>query len=176
MIDHSSNIIEWRFERTKSHENERLVFFYCSRKKGEKTTALEVFRSFVAQLSVSDNGLLISPSVMNRYYKDENISLTIEECSDLLVNLVKNYHQTTVIVDALDECDDAYVLLSHLKSLLECTRGAENSIRLFLSSRNHIEVSYYFSGCEELKLENSKNLTLEDMKVYIETQVKEEKK
>lgn len=173
MNNHRSNIIEWQFKRIQSKEKEILAFFYCSRNQGEKTTSLEVLRSFIAQLARSDDGLSISPLVKPEYEKRQKVPIKLDECSSLLARLVNEHQQTTFIVDALDECDDAAALLIHLKHFWDLISGAKTSVRLFLSSRNQVEVFDQFPGCKKLELEKCKDERLEDMKVYIETQVRE---
>lgn len=110
---------------------------------------------------------------MEKYKSDTRLSFNIEECADLLINLINEYHQTTFIVDALDECDDPHLLLLRLKFLWKHVSKTKKSIKFFLSGRNQIEVFFHFPNCEKLELENLKHLTIEDMKNYIQSQVKE---
>lgn len=173
MDNHRSSIIEWQFKRIQSREKERLVFFYCSRNHREETTSLEVLRSFIAQLSKSDGNLPISPLVKTEYEKRKKVPLKLDECSSLLAHLVSEHQHTTFIIDALDECDDAATLLIHLKYFWKLISEAKISVRLFFSSRNQVEVHDQFPDCKKLELDNWKYLRSEDMKVYIETQVRE---
>lgn len=176
MGNRRSNIIEWHFKRIQSREKECLAFFYCSRNHGEKTTSIEVLRSLIAQLAKSDDSLSISPLVKTEYEKRENKPLGLNECSSLLARLVNGHQQTAFIIDALDECDDAATLLLHLKHFWELISEAQNSVRLFFSSRNQVEVRDQFPDCKKLGLETCIHPRSEDMKVYIETQVREREK
>lgn len=173
MDNHRSSIIEWHFKRIRSKEKDKLVFFYCSRNHREKTSSLEVLRSFIAQLAQSNDSLSISPLVKTLYEKREKVPLKLDECSNLLARLVSEHQQTTFIIDALDECDDAATLLIHLKYFWKLISEAENCVRIFFSSRNQVEVFDQFPDCTRLELDNCKLSTSGDMKVYIETQVRE---
>lgn len=173
--DHRSSIIEWQYKKTQSMEKERLAFFYCSRKKEEKTTSFEVLCSLLAQLARIDNGISISPLVRNMYDKREMNPIKIQGCSDLLADLIKEYRRTIFIIDALDECEDADTLLLHLKHLYDNIPNARNLIKIFFSSRYNIDVAEYFSDCEKLELETCRYLKYDDMKFYIETQIKDRK-
>jgi hypothetical protein len=71
----------------------------------------------------------------------------------------------TIIIGALDECADYWVLLEGLEKL----RGASprNHVLFFLSSRMHIELSKYFPQCTIVGLEGNS----QDIEHYIKTQM-----
>ena len=110
-----------------------------------------------------------------RYERGIKIPLKINECCNLLAGLINEHQQITFIIDALDECDDAETLFIHLNHFLKLVSGIKYSVRFFFSSRHQIEVCEQFPDCEKMKLEKCRDLTNEDMKVYIETQVRERK-
>ena len=92
--------------------------------------------------------------------------IELQECSDLLVRLVKEHEKITFIVDALDECEDADELLLHLKDV--CRKSVK-----FFSSRNQVQIDKAFPNCGKLELDSHKHLTVKDMKDYVNSQVKE---
>ena len=142
------------------------MFFYCSGKKSGRVTSFEVLRSFIAQLAKSIDGSPTSPVIDDEYESREIRPVEIQECSDLLVRLVKEYENTTFIVDALDECENADELLLHLADL------HRNSAKFFFSSRDQVQVDNTFPDRDILELDNHKDLTVKDMKRYVTTQVK----
>lgn len=143
------------------------MFFYCSRKQAGRTTSLEVLRSFVAQLTKSIDGSPTSPVIDNEYEDRKQRSFEIQECSELLVRLVKEHKNTTFIVDALDECENADELLLHLRDV------HRKSVKFFFSSRNQVKVGNAFSKYQKLELDSRKDLTSKDMENYVTSQVKE---
>ena len=142
------------------------MFFYCSRKQGGRTTSLEVLRSFIAQLAKCTDGFSTSSVIEGIYQSRKGRSIEIQECSDLLVMLSKEYEKITFIVNALDECENADELL-HLKDV------NRKSVKFFFSSRNQVKVCRIFPKCAKLELDSQKELVLKDMKIYVASQVKE---
>lgn len=128
-------------------------------------TSLDVLRSLIAQLTPSNNDSSISQTIEYEYKRRERRPIEIQECSDLLARLVDEHENTTFIIDALDECDDADALLLHLRKLCGKT------VKFFLSSRHQVMVDDAFPSCNKLELENCKDLTLEDMDIYVRTQI-----
>jgi hypothetical protein len=146
--------------------NERLAFFYCSRDK--EYTSIDVFRSLVAQLSTSANGESITPDI--KAYYESNIRqhpkgsiLSLEQCENYMVDFINLYGSTTVVIDALDECcPSAAKLLLHLKNVSERSQ----KLKLFLSSRDDVPVSEYFSEGVQIRVHSTENS--EDIKSFIE--------
>lgn len=143
------------------------MFFYCSRKKSGRTTSLEVLRSFIAQLTKSIDGSPTLSMIDNEYQSRKKRSIEIQECSDLLMRLVKEHENTTFIVDALDECENADELLLHLKEV------CRQPVKIFFSSRNQVKIGDAFPESEKLELDSYKDLVVEDMRRYITSQVRE---
>lgn len=154
-------------KKSQSRKGERLVFFYCSKKQAGRTTSLEVLRSFIAQLTKSIDGSFTPSMIEGLYESRKKCPIEIQECSDLLVRLLKEHEKTTFVVDALDECEDADKLLLNLKN------SARNSVKFLFSSRNQVQVDKTFPSCRKLELDSQKDWTVEDMKTYVTSQVKE---
>lgn len=172
LTQNRSHVIEWHLEKIQSSTTERLVFFYCSQKRGKRTPPEDIFRSLVAQLAQSVDGSSIARSVKREYENREKSELSLDECRHLLVGLVGLYQQTTVVVDALDECEDHTRLLLNLEMV---SRNAPKAIKFFFSSRTNVKLPEDFPTWEKLELDSQKSLTVEDMKTYIQTQVKDRK-
>lgn len=166
MICHSSNIIEWHFNYSQSQEKERLAFFYCSEKRGERTTSLEVLRSFIAQLIKSADDSTIIPVIEDEYKQRQKRPIEIQECLSFLTKLISGYENVTFIIDALDECEDADELLLHLRNLYG------NTVKFFFASRHQVQVGAHFTNSTKRELDLSKNLTAREMENYVISQVK----
>lgn len=150
-------------------------FFYCSGKKGPKTKTLEVLHTLIAQLAEFITGVFVSALVKKRYGNGNRNPIEIHECSKLLADLASEYQNTTIIVDALDECQDHDTLLLNLEEVLKMIHAAGKAVKLFLSSRNQVDVSECFPSCETLRLEHVAALNKEDMIRFVQAQVKEGK-
>lgn len=167
---HSSHVIEWHLKEIQASRRERLAFFYCSRKEAHRTSPLDVFRSLVAQLALSPDGSSVAESIKRKHKEKKRDEL---DNPDLLVGLVALYQQTTIVVDALDECEDYGRLLRLLKKVSEGTHGA---IKFFFSSRMNVKLFKDFPSWEKLELDSEKGLTRDDINTYIRTQVKDREK
>lgn len=72
--------------------------------------------------------------------------IEIQECPELLTRLVNEYRKTTIIIDALDECENADVLLLRLRELNNNTSEAQVPVKFFFYSRKQVEVDQFFEN------------------------------
>ncbi len=127
----------------------------------------------IAQLAISLDGSSVSQVVAEKYQTRAARPIEIQECPELLTHLVNEYQKTTIIIDALDECENADVLLLRLRELISSTAGAPVPVKFFFSSRKQVEVEQLFQECEKLEIGNGTDLLLDDMKNFIKLQVKQ---
>jgi len=146
------------------------VFFYCSQNGGKGTSPEDVFRSLVAQLAWSVDGSSIAGSVKCEYGDRKDRELSLEECLELLAGLIALYQQTTIVVDVLDECECYDRLLYSL--MKTASKSTPKAIKFFFPSRTNVTLPEGFPTWEKLELDTQKSLTEEDMKRYIQTEVK----
>ena len=171
---HSSHVIEWHLKEIQANRSERLVFFYCSRKEVHRTSPLDIFRSLVAQLALSPDGSSVAESIKRKHKEKKQDELDNPDLLvGLLTGLIALYQRTTIVVDALDECEDYGRLLRLLKKVSNGTRGA---IKFFFSSRTNVKLLKDFPSWEKLELDSEKGLTKDDINTYIRTQVKDREK
>jgi hypothetical protein len=144
--------------------NEPVVYFYCNRNEEQRRDPTAIMQAIVKQLS-----LLLSASheslgsyglpepVVAKYEersKDGFSSgpLGFHECQDLIVSLLDMNPQTTIIIDALDECDPTK--RGRLLKALEILVGSSTKlVKIFVSSRDDDDIT--------LKLKNVPNLYIE---------------
>ncbi len=72
-------------------------------------------------------------------------SLHEAEAKQLLHQFVDVYPQTTIVIDALDECD-AMTRMGLVKALDGLVRGAGRPIKIFISSRLDQDIAERFRG------------------------------
>jgi hypothetical protein len=124
---------------------DRLGFFYCTRSTGDPFDSLSILRSILAQLSYTVHTKEIPHSIRQRYNNRLNNvdggSLSLRDCEDYIIELASGKRHITIIIDALDECDDHDKLLSSLKRVY----GQSSNVHIFFSSRSiHLKVTEYF--------------------------------
>lgn len=131
VIDHIKDNLE------QSPNDEGLAFFYCNRNETDRTKPLSVLQSYVRQLSTNfKNPLHIQKRLRNRCEEArlKGSKLDFASCQGALLNSLNLYPKTTIVVDALDECDPSSRndLMKALDSLLH---DAKMPVKIFIASR-----------------------------------------
>lgn len=136
--------------------NESVAYFYCSKRKGSGSSVVDVFRSLVRQLAYSSKDARVDNDVVNMFKSrtsPETDPLTLKECKQLLPRLLCRSTSAALIIDALDECSKPQQLLSELKELsATLSELGARSLRLFMSSRDDVNVSRFFTTCESVSI------------------------
>lgn len=100
-MDHVSGLLETANE-------EGFAFFYCKRDEESRRNPLSVLQSCVRQLSTPTARSNEMRAVLRRLcYKSrlEGGNLSFALCKQQLLESVNLYPKTTIVLDALDECD-----------------------------------------------------------------------
>ena len=94
--------------------------------------------------------------------------LTLDESTALIIELSQDRPLTTIIVDALDECDlsSRGDLLDALSRILQDSCGL---MKILVSSRADADIVCHFSDCLNLQIEASQNQ--EDIENYVNSEV-----
>jgi ankyrin repeat protein len=121
--------------------DEAFAYFYFNRNDSSRRSPPAALCSLVRQLSVltSDRGL--PQALVQLYYgKKQRQRELAEDClheadaAHLLRQLAEVFPQTTLVLDALDECDSE-TRLSLVNLLDELVRSAGRPVKIFISSR-----------------------------------------
>ena len=125
------------------------AFFYCARSTAEPARAkpIEILCALLRQLCTSNSDQPVRNPVAREYETrkkkaEEDCStikrLTVEECTRLIIELTKD-HPATIILDALDECEETtrHELLEALDSMIS---NSANVVKIFVSSRDDIDI------------------------------------
>ena len=155
--------------------NLRPIYFYCTRSPAERERAnpVTILGSLVRQLACSaSDGTILEP--VKELYKSRGQdgfaagSLTLDESIALIIELSQGRPLTTIILDALDECDlsSRGDLLDALSRIL---RDSCSLVKILVSSRADADIVCHFSDCLNLQIEASQNQ--EDIELYIDFEV-----
>ena len=125
------------------------AFFYCARSTAEPARAkpVEILCTLLRQLCSSNPDQPIKSPVAREYEArqkkaEEDCStvkkLTVEECTRLIIELTKD-HPATIVLDALDECEEItrHELLEAFDSMIS---NSANVVKVFVSSRDDIDI------------------------------------
>lgn len=139
------------------------VFFYCSRNTAEPTRSNPdaIVASIVRQLSSPNPGHALLPPIVSTYKKREmdgfaSGPLRLDESCALVIQLAEQYPMTTIVIDALDECDPEKRadLLEALESIL---RDSTSLVKIFVSSRDDQDIVWHLQNYPNLELSSEKN-------------------
>ena len=108
----SSIVIEDAINSFHAGYNPQPVFFYSSRNTAEpgRSDPKAILASLARQLSCLEPGKPLLKPTLDLYKKKEAEGFAsreqrIEESCALIIQLTKQYPLTTIVIDALDECD-----------------------------------------------------------------------
>jgi ankyrin repeat domain-containing protein 50 len=96
-----------------------------------------VLRAFIRQLSTTFRAEDSIQKRLKEYYNQCRLNAsgpTMGDCKSLLLDLVNTYPRTTLILDALDECEK-HKRLELIAILDHVLAEALNPVRIFISSR-----------------------------------------
>lgn len=153
--------------------NEALAYFYCKQGESRLSEPEAILRSLVRQLSSKVPGPgLQKPTVTAYENKTTNgkfdDGLGTEQCVSLIVELVDLNLQSTIVVDALDECnnDTRHDLFRALRTIIETSTSL---VKIFLSSRNDDDIELEFSGESNISINATDNMA--DIELYVRSEV-----
>jgi hypothetical protein len=152
--------------------NERLGYFYCSR-KSQKSDPVDIVRSLTSQLAYTANHTSIFKAIMERYNQrnNPNLDLSLEAWVSILIDLIMANGETTIVIDALDECPRSYELLRCLKRLYD----SSPHVRIFLSSRPGEEsVVEHFTSPSCITISGHRNS--HDIRFFVASEIADEER
>jgi len=158
-----SIFIEQQMNEFREHRNPSPIYFYCARNPAEPERAKPdaILRRLVRQLSSRTPGEAILDPVLKTYEAREKNAfaagpLTLEESTDLIIRLSQNRGLTTIVLDALDECEPSLRddLLNALTEILQIPNGL---IKILVSSREERDIVCHLADCLNLEIKATKN-------------------
>ena len=150
----------------------RLLSFYCDYKFPEKSKAEYLFRSLLGQLLRSfDDSLPQAPSpvhdILAKYSRTRSVADI--PLTDVLSELAtcSTCEHVTIVIDALDECEDREKVLRWLCQL-------PSSIYLFISSRDEDDIRCSFKSPRLREQEVTPEDIEDDIRAYLENKFSED--
>ena len=143
----------------RERDNEGFAFFYCNHTDSQRRDAMSVLRSFVRQLASPDLDLStkrIHPD-LEALYKQSQMNgsgWTIHVCQEYLLKLLDFFPRTTLILDALDECEDRTALLNILDQLVKATT---RPVKILISSRPEGDIRQRLGDLTNVEITAAKN-------------------
>ncbi|PTB48146.1 hypothetical protein M431DRAFT_100631 [Trichoderma harzianum CBS 226.95] len=169
----TSKVIDrYVFDKEAQGKNdEGFAYFYCSRSDTARRDPKSVYQSYIhqlAQLNHYPTGMHKSIFDLYRKAKKEQRQLSIPECKAALSELLKSYPRTTLVLDALDECEvearkDIILVLRSLAT------DAERPVKVYIASRREPDIERSLGSESLIEIGTSDNKG--DIEKYIEQEM-----
>lgn len=173
-------IEELRNERKATQYAAPVAYFYCSRNTAEheRTDACEILRGIIKQLSVPEiDGPILQPTASRYGQKRKETledglrpsALIVSECRELISELIA-VTPSTIIIDALDECDTSqrHIILS---AILEITSAAQNVVKVLVTSRDETDIITRLTSCANISITANDNS--QDIDAFVRNRVED---
>lgn len=110
----------------------------------------------------------IQSTIRSKYDENrESGHLKDDEVKELLCTTVQGYDEVTLVIDALDECEERQQL--PLMKIFEYVIGACPQIRIFVSSRPNVTIKSLMRDYPSIVLDKTKNA--DDIHTFIEKEL-----
>lgn len=173
----SSIIVEDVLNGFHAGHNPRPVFFYSSRNKAEpgRSDPNAILTSIARQLSSLEPGKPLLKPTLDLYKKKEAEGfgfgpLQIEESCALIMQLIEQYPLTTIVIDALDECNPEK-RRDLLKALEKMLRESSTLVKIFISSRDDHDIVFRLQRYPNLDMKSDRNS--DDIAVFVKDQTQQ---
>lgn len=154
---------------------EPFAFFYCARDPREpgRGQCAPIVRSLLRQIASQSPGLSLPKPVTRKYEQIQEDGFcdrewTKEECVETLVDIMDICPSMTIVIDALDECyekerEDLLLTLKEIKD------QSANLVKVFITSRDDIDVFATLVSASDIRIRTSDNA--EDIEQFIHEKV-----
>ncbi|KAJ5105004.1 hypothetical protein NUU61_002351 [Penicillium alfredii] len=151
---------------------EGFAFFYCDRDDKPCDKALTVLQSFVRQLSTTARNPESMQTKLQETCKEarENgTNFRFQQCKEQILTSLDIYQKTTLVIDAMDECDpeSRYELIDALTLFL---RESKKPVKIFISSRPDPKLERQLESSPNVGIQASDNKG--DIEKYIKVSLK----
>ncbi|RDW77538.1 hypothetical protein BP6252_05591 [Coleophoma cylindrospora] len=154
-----SNVIEKILSLPKS--DSVCAYFYCERGGLERSAPIDIFRCITRQLAFDPITHCVRAPVLREYElrKKKQFAagkFSIEECVNLILEMIPTMPPTTIIIDAIDECDSDQ-RWQLLESVATISSTCTENFKMLLSSRTDEGLDNSIEGAMNLYLDIADN-------------------
>ncbi|OCK79032.1 hypothetical protein K432DRAFT_300680, partial [Lepidopterella palustris CBS 459.81] len=169
IIDHFQNITNFG--------SQSVAYFYCARSTSERERGNpeEILRSILRQLSCPGPNFPICQPVRLKYGElpcagFRPRKLTLDESTQLILEVVKSYLSVTIILDALDECNQE-TLSDFISALKKIVQQSTSTVKVLVSSRASKDIVSQLGDLPQLRIQSHDNA--DDIKRFVDRRVEE---
>ncbi|KAF5977580.1 hypothetical protein FBULB1_6512 [Fusarium bulbicola] len=153
-----SRVVDYCMSKAKS--SEAFAFFYCKRDEENRRNPRDILRSILRQLATpikETGGRMIHVALKDlpQRLALNGTTLDVSTCERLIRELIEGYSRTTIILDALDECDRN--TREELMGVLGNLTNGSSKLRVFVSSRPDEDILRHFKGTPTMEIQATDN-------------------
>jgi hypothetical protein len=153
--------------------DEAFAYFYLNRNDPSRSHSSAALCSLTRQLSFTADGRGMHGALVRLYKSKLTRGMASEKIDDeaatqLLHEFVDAFPQTTLVLDTLDECDEA-VRMEFVDLLESLARDATKPIKIFISSRLDSDITDRLKGGPNVAIMAKDNQN--DIAVFVEAEI-----
>ncbi|KAJ5316803.1 hypothetical protein N7508_001311 [Penicillium antarcticum] len=148
------------------------AFFYCDKNETRRSQPLSILQSIVRQLSTTAKNPEATQTKLRELYskcRQEGTTFSLEICKEQIRSSLDIYEQTTIVIDAMDECDpdSRDVLIDALNSFV--SESNSRPVKIFISSRPDPDIENQLGNTPNIGINASENK--DDIEKYLSAEM-----
>lgn len=152
-------------------KDESFAFFYCDKDDTTRSQPLAILQSFVRQLSTAaSNPKSVQTKLRNtcKEAREKGTNFRLEQCKEQILASLNIYQKSTLVIDALDECDPdtREDLINALNLFLS---ESTKPVKVFISSRPDPDIARELESSPNVGISASENQ--EDIKKFLDVEL-----
>lgn len=162
----TSRVIDWVSQGLETNANdEAFAYFYCNKQDPARSESKEILRSIIRQLATgpwkeNSGSTSVHKTVHSLWLKSrrQGILSTFAQWEACLLELIDTYPRTTIVLDALDECnaEQRQSLVNLLLTL--ATRGAHaKPVKIFVAARPEEDIRRHLEDNHVILMQDKHN-------------------
>ena len=163
-LPYSSTLIE-HLKSTNKRSDYVIAFFYCDYKDPRKQDVSKVFETILAQIADQNPAVLDQLQQMSTTCRKAEIRCSPKVLQEFVIECLALPDQTSIVIDALDECNNTDELL-HLLQVIIMTRP---KLRLFLTSRREYDIEMGLSDLPQIHF--AAGAIASDIEAFVQSQL-----
>ncbi|UQC89065.1 uncharacterized protein CLUP02_14593 [Colletotrichum lupini] len=157
------SVVIYSIKAIKAESAELLAFFYCARDPREplRGQCKAAVQSLLRQAVAMSPNRTVPKAVKTMYEKiqDEGFEereWSLKECKDTLIHVMDIYPSLTIVIDALDKCDEDE-RMDLLVSLKEVRDKSANLVKILISSRDDVDIVSSLADTSDIRVSAAHN-------------------
>ncbi|KAJ0120568.1 hypothetical protein J7T55_015297 [Diaporthe amygdali] len=176
----TSRVVDWVEQGLSTNSNdEAFAYFYCNKQDPARRESKEILRNIIRQLATgpwkaAEKSGTIHKTVYNLWKKSQGqgISSTFAQWEACLLALIDTYPRTTIVLDALDECEKEQRRdLINLLVTLATRHSKDQPVKIFVSTRPEKDMLRHFDKYPAIRMQEKHNT--DDIAIFVRTQIAE---